>query len=120
MADFVIDIKKIDKDITLMALHGTLDGFTADELTEALDNLISVKIYRFIIDLSDVRYIGSPGIGAFIRVIDILQENKGTMVFIYPNPNVKATFKMFKLSAFYSIAKDRETAVKELQALCKK
>ncbi|MFA5793784.1 MAG: STAS domain-containing protein [Candidatus Brocadiia bacterium] len=119
MFDIEIDIEKVDKDIALMTLRGSLDSTTDDKLSEALNKLIKDNVYRFVIDLSGVSYIGSPGIGVFISVIDILQSNKGTIVFIYPKPNVKATFKMFKLSAFYSIAKDKETAVKELKALCK-
>lgn len=119
MTDIEINVQKIDPDIALLNIHGPLDGTTSDKLSETLDGLIAQKIYRFIIDLSDVKYIGSPGIGSFIGLVDILQENKGTIVFIYPNPNVKTTFKMFRLSAFFSIARDKETAFKEIKELCR-
>jgi anti-anti-sigma factor len=119
MTDFAVNIEKIEHNCGLITIKGSLDNSTADRLEGLLMEAVADNIYRFVVDLSEVDYIGSPGIGAFISIYDVLDEHKGTMVFIYPKPNVKATFKMFKLSSFYSIAKDKETALKELKALCR-
>lgn len=117
-----LDIKteRIEEGIVLIALEGALDSFVAEGLSKAIQDLFNIKIYKFIIDLSRLNYLGSPGVGVFISILDTLEQHNGTIVFIHPKPNVKEVFKLFKLSAFYSVCKDKETAIKELKALTEK
>lgn len=127
MKDFQITTEKLafqdpakgQQNIMTITLKGILDSTTADELNNLFNNCFSQHIYKFIVDLSEVKYIGSAGVGIFIGILDILEQNKGTLVFLCPNPKVKATFNLFKLSTFYSITDDRASALKELQELSK-
>lgn len=117
MLELLINTKPLEKDIYLISLNGVLNNETAETLSATFDDLFARKIWKFVVDLSNVNYIGSPGIGLFISLIDSLEEHKGTIVFVNPKPNVTEAFKIFKLSNFYSITKDLDSAVKELKDL---
>lgn len=111
--------KKGPLKVMAISLKGVLDSFTVEQLYRLFNRCFSQQIYKFIVDLSELTHIGSAGIGVFIGILDTLEQNKGTLVFIHPTPKVKATFALFRLSTFYSITDNKDAALKELQALAK-
>lgn len=117
MAELNIDIKKLEDDIYLISLDGILNTETSETLLESIQSLFNRKVWKLVVDLSGVSYMGSPGIGLFISLLDELEKNKGTIVFISPQENVKEVFKLFKLSTFYSITNSIQDAIKELKEL---
>ena len=117
MQELAIDIKILEGKSCLITLDGVLNNDTSEELFEAIQSLFNRKIWKLIIDLSGVSYMGSPGIGLFISLLDTLDAHKGTIVFISPQENVKEVFKLFKLSTFYSITNNLQDAIKELEDL---
>jgi anti-anti-sigma factor len=64
-----ITIRTIDtpRAAVVVALEGTLDGLTGNELDQALTNQGLSKGKRLIFDLSNLEYIASNGISIFIR-----------------------------------------------------
>lgn len=127
MTEFLITTEKLaiqhptqgQQNVMAICLKGVLDSSTADQLNRLFNNCFSQDIYKFVVDMSELSHIGSAGVGVFIGILDIMDENKGTLVFIQPTPKVKTTFNIFKLSAFYSTTDNRTSALKELQALGK-
>ncbi|MFH0889112.1 MAG: STAS domain-containing protein [Planctomycetota bacterium] len=117
MLELFIDTKQLEKDIYLISLNGILNNETSGTLLTVFRDLFVRKIWKFVVDLSKVNYMGSPGIGLFISFIDSLDEHKGAIVFVNPKPTVKEAFKIFKLSNFYSITKNLKSAVDELKNL---
>jgi len=112
-----INTKPLEGNIYLVLLDGILNNETSETLRKAFDDLIESRIWKFVVDLSGVSYMGSPGIGLFISLLDTLDEHKGTIVFINPQENVKEVFKLFQLSTFYSITNTLQDAIKELKGL---
>ncbi len=119
MVSLQIKTQKLTPDVALVSLQGVLNDQTADQLYREFKDFIADKIYKFVVDLAQLDRIGSAGLGVFISFIDTLETNKGTIVFVKPNSKVNTTFKMFKLSAFYSVTNSQEDALKEIQALTK-
>jgi len=117
MQELAIDIKMLEGNGCLISLDGVLNNETSEILRTAFDDLLKSKIWKFVVDLSGVSYIGSPGIGLFISLLDMLGEHKGTIVFISPQANVMEVFNLFKLTTFYSITNSLEDAIKELKGL---
>jgi anti-anti-sigma factor len=117
MQELTIDIKMLEGKICLVSLDGVLNNETSEMLQKAFNDLLESKIWKFVVDLSGVSYMGSPGIGLFISLLDTLDEHKGTIVFISPQANVMEVFKLFKLATFYSITNSLEDAIKELKGL---
>lgn len=117
MTDLTIGTKIMAGKICLVTLDGILNNETSEMLSNAFDDIMKGRIWKFVVDLSGVSYMGSPGIGLFISLLDILESNKGTIVFISPQANVMEVFKMFKLSTFYSITDSLPAAIKEIKGL---
>jgi len=117
MKDLSIETEMLEGKICVVTLDGVLNNETSEILRTAFDDLFNSKIWKFVVDLSGVSYMGSPGIGLFISLLDTLDAHKGTIVFISPQANVMEVFKLFKLSTFYSITNNLQDAIKELQEL---
>jgi anti-sigma B factor antagonist len=117
MTELLISTKSLEENIYLIVLKGVLNNETVEILSTTFRDLFSRKIWKFVVDLSNLNYMGSAGVGLFISLIDSLEEHKGTIVFIYPKPTVKEVFKIFRLSNFYSITRNLDNAVKELKDL---
>lgn len=117
MPELLIHTKSLEKDIYLISLNGILNNETTVTLSKTFHDLFARKIWKFIVDLSNLSYMGSSGIGLFISFVDSLEEHKGTIVFVHPKPTVKEVFKIFKLSNFYSISNNLNDAIKELKDL---
>ncbi|MBI5779482.1 MAG: STAS domain-containing protein [Planctomycetes bacterium] len=117
MQELAIDVKILEGKSCLITLDGVLNNETSETLFEAIQSLFNRKIWKLVVDLSGVSYMGSPGIGLFISLLDELEKHKGTIVFISPQANVMEVFKLFKLSTFYSITNNLQDAIKELSEL---
>jgi len=117
MQELAIDIKILEGGGGLVSLDGVLNNETSEALFESIQSLFNRKVWKLVIDLSGVSYMGSPGIGLFISLLDELEKHKGTIVFISPQANVMEVFKLFKLSTFYSITNSLQDAIKELKGL---
>ncbi len=90
MSDFHIDSNIVKLGVATITIKGPLDTETSDELTKTFEALFAKKAYKIAIDLSQVEYISSVGIGTLISVFDTLQENDGGMIFVRPTDDVKA------------------------------
>ncbi|MEW6026148.1 MAG: STAS domain-containing protein [Planctomycetota bacterium] len=117
MSELSIETKMLEDKICQVSLDGVLNNDTSETLRNVFETMFNNKVWKFVVDLSGVSYMGSPGIGLFISLLDMLDENKGTIVFISPQENVKEVFKLFKLSTFYSITNNLQDALKELKGL---
>lgn len=116
MNEIQITTETVKKGIVAMSIKGTIDSQHAvDKLTDIFTDFLAQDIYKFIVDLSQLDYIGSVGTNVFIDFSNILRQNRGAIVFIYPQ--VKKGVNIFELLKCYSIAPDRASALKKLRRL---
>ncbi|GAI16831.1 unnamed protein product [marine sediment metagenome] len=116
MVDFKITTETVEEGIVAISVKGFLDHTAADELQTAFKGLFSQSIYRFIVDLSELTHLGSAGIGVFISILDILNHNKGTLVFVQSDTSkVQQSLKMFEMSTIYPVVDDRATALSRIK-----
>lgn len=88
---------------------------TAPELQKVLDDCLDQRIYRFILDLEYITYIGSAGLGTFISLLRTLEEHHGQVVFMRPSPRVRAAFSLFEFAPHVSMTDNMKTALVELR-----
>ena len=72
-----------------ISLQGELDVSTADKLKEHLHNLADEKILDMKINLENLDYIDSTGLGAMIGVLKKLKTDNKEIYIINPKSNVK-------------------------------
>lgn len=73
---------------------GEVDAFTAPVLKERLASVQNLPNLQAVIDLSEVDYIDSTGLGIFIGFYKALQEQKGHVKLIGVNQRLKRLFEI--------------------------
>lgn len=86
-----------------ISLQGELDVSTADKLKEHLYNLADEKILDMKINLENLDYIDSTGLGAMIGVLKKLKTDNKEIYIINPKSNVKKIFTITGLDKIFKV-----------------
>jgi anti-anti-sigma factor len=78
---------------------GRLDGYWADHLSKALDDVMRQGDHRIRLNLSEVDYISSLGIRVLVQYYKKLSSIDGSFSVSEPSPNVRKVIKMVGLEA---------------------
>jgi len=78
---------------------GRLDGYWADHLSKALDDVMRQGDHRIRLNLSEVDYISSLGIRVLVQYYQKLSSINGSFSVTEPSPNVRKVIKMVGLEA---------------------
>lgn len=81
---------------------------------ETITDHINQKILNCIVDISDVRYINSSGIGVLITILTKFRNKGGEVWLVKPSENVKKLLIITKLNAIFNIAESEEEAINGL------
>lgn len=90
--NFTIDIQTVEG-MPVLYLQGEVDAFTAPKLQEKLIPLVSdVEIVKVTVDLSNVSYMDSTGIGTFIGALKAAQKSGCQLYIQNPTSRVQRLF----------------------------
>lgn len=95
-----LDIQNSFWDITL---DGELDVSTADKLKEYLYKLLEKEIVDMKINLENLDYIDSTGLGVMIGVLKKLKINNKEIYILNPKSNVKKIFTITGLNKIFKL-----------------
>lgn len=112
MSEFKLESKDAGKGVVLIKVTGYIDAHTFEELEGEIQSKFSSKLFKILVDLSDVPYISSAGAGVFIGAFPQAQENDGNIVLLNPSKNVLDVFELLGLTEIFTIAEDLESAKK--------
>jgi anti-sigma B factor antagonist len=70
---------------------------------EIVNNAIQEKALTCIIDISDLRYINSTGIGVLITILTKFRNKGGEVYLMKPSENVQKLLVITKLNAIFQI-----------------
>lgn len=104
---------EIKNDTIIIHLSGDLIG--ENEGTGILSiatEAILQKIINCIIDISDLRYINSSGIGVLITVLTKFRNKGGEVYLLNPSESVKKLLVITKLNAIFQVIHSVEEVVK--------
>ncbi len=95
------------KDILIVKLEGELDHHHADDIRNALDKqLDDTSIRNLILDLSNLYFMDSSGIGVFIGRYKTIRERNGQVCITNINAQLE---RMLEVSGLYRILKVYDT-----------
>ena len=107
-----MDITTRSKDeIVILDISGEIDLYNAPEIKEIISKLIDEKKYNVIINLEEVSYIDSSGIGALISSLSNLKKYQGGLKIIHVFASVRKVFELTKLTSFFEIFDSEEEAI---------
>jgi anti-sigma B factor antagonist len=90
-------------DVLVLKLSGYLDGHTFVDLEKALDSAIKAGSHRIVIDLAELTYIASAGVGVFINSQHQVRKHGGSLQLVNPAPTVREVFGILGLEAIFTI-----------------
>ena len=106
---------KIENDILVLRLSGDLIGENhGPELISIINDTINDDIIFCAIDIQDVRYINSSGIGVLITILTKFRNKGGEVVLIKPSYSVEKLLVITKLNSIFTIVTNLDQAFREL------
>lgn len=114
MPDLTIQVQEVKglPGTALVVLNGSIDAKTVITFQTHLNSVKERGIERFIMDMENVKYVNSTGLGYLINLSDSVSPGKGGIALVKVQPKVKVVFDMLGLNAFFKIFPTREEALK--------
>ena len=95
--------------VFIIRLSGDLIGeHSGTHLLDAVNNAINNKTLTCIVDISNLRYINSSGIGVLITILTKFRNKGGEVFLMNPSENVKKLLVITKLNAIFHIVKSED------------
>lgn len=102
-------------DLVFINFEGDLIGEeNGPEIIEAVNDTLSNDIIKCAVDISEVRYINSSGIGVLITILTKFRNKGGEVVIVNPSEHVKKLLAITKLNAIFTIVDSIAEAKEEL------
>lgn len=99
-----LQVDLIEKDhVQYFKIIGEIDAFTAPALKERLASVKGVKGLQAELNLAEVAYIDSTGLGVFIGFYKALKENDGNVKITGANARLKKLFKITGLDEIIDV-----------------
>jgi len=99
----------------LFRLTGLLDAFSEPTFRKVLGSKIEEGPKNIILDLSQIDFVDSSGLGALVQLAKQAQTAEGTLQ-IVTNARVTQTVKLVRLEKFLSLQSTVEEALKNIEA----
>jgi anti-anti-sigma factor len=106
--------REVRSNYQLFRLTGLLDAFSEATFRKVLDKCIDEGPKHLILDLSQIDFVDSSGLGALVQLVKKAQSLTGTLQ-IVSNPRVTQTVKLVRLEKFLSLQPSVDDAVKTVK-----
>ena len=98
--------------IVILSLKGKImGGPEATEINDKINQLLDEKKLKIVIDLENVEWMNSSGLGILISTITLLRNNNGALRLINVSEKIKNLLKITKLDTVFKIFDTYELAV---------
>ncbi|MBW4467619.1 MAG: STAS domain-containing protein [Pegethrix bostrychoides GSE-TBD4-15B] len=105
--------REVRDNCQLYRLAGLLDAFSEPTFRKVMDKFVEEGPKNFVLDLSQIDFIDSSGLGALVQIAKKVQTAGGTLQ-IVTNPRVTQTVKLVRLEQFLALQPSVEVALSNL------
>lgn len=103
-------------DVTVLMLSGKiLGGAESNVLRDELDRALSRGDRRLLLDLSEVPWMNSAGLGILLSAYSRLKDRGGTVRFCGVGPRVQGILRTTKLLTVLDVLDDEETGIQSFR-----
>ncbi|MBN3923683.1 STAS domain-containing protein [Nostoc sp. NMS4] len=106
--------REVRDNCQLFRLTGLLDAFSEPTFRKTLGSKIDEGPKHIILDLSQIDFVDSSGLGALVQLAKQAQTADGTLQ-IVTNARVTQTVKLVRLEKFLSLQKSVEEALENVK-----
>lgn len=103
--------RRDDGDVTILTLSGRLmGGPDTEQFLKLMQEVINAKRTRVIVDMGDVAWVNSSGLGALIAGWTLLQEKGGSLKLIRVSRRIEQILAVTKLDTVFELHPDEASA----------
>jgi anti-sigma B factor antagonist len=110
-SDFRVEEARPRDGTVLFVVHGDLDLHSADELGDLLVGAVDRGASSLVVDLADVGFVDSQGLGALLRGTRRLGAGEGRFRLVVPAPEIRRVFEITALDRVFPLDATREQAL---------
>ena len=99
-----------DGEYTVVAVAGELDVYTAPVLEESLGDLVEAGSTKLVVDLTEVTFMDSTGLGLLIKALKWTRESGGSLQIVANTDKVRKVFRVTGLDGVLSLHETRAEA----------
>lgn len=98
-------------DVVVVTVSGEVDVYTAAQLRSALEDRIAAGHTALVVDLQDVGFIDSTGLGVLVGRLKTVKASGGWLSVVCTNERILRLFGITGLDRVLAVHDDVETAV---------
>lgn len=106
-----------DGDLVVVGLTGDFVARTVEQFKAQMTDLIEKNILFVVLELSQVPFMDSSGLGACMAAHKAFQEKRGALVFAKPSEAVAKIFRVTRADQKLRVAPTRQDALKSAREL---
>jgi len=112
MSGFEVVRKDLEA-VSIVYLKGYLDAHTASDFEGALQQLVDEERIRIVVNLSELNYISSAGLGVFMGFIEDIRVKGGDIKLAELPDKVFRVFELLGFPVLYEIFPNEEEAIQK-------
>jgi anti-sigma B factor antagonist len=105
----VFDVENLEQSVTLVRLQERLDAAAAPSLVARLMGAIAEGRTQFVVDLAEVPFIDSTGLGALVSGLKAARRVEGDLRLAAPSPQVRKLLRLTTLDRVFTIVEAPES-----------
>ena len=90
-------------DVSVVTVAGEIDVYTAALLRDVLDEEIAAGRSRLVVDLDDVTFLDSTGLGVLVGRLKLVRGHSGWLRIVRPNDRILSVFRITGLDKVFDI-----------------
>ncbi len=114
--DLILRTRKHDHR-TVVEAWGDLDNYTAPKLRGCLRQLVADGQYHIILDLTNVGFLDSTGLGVLVRGLKQIRTHDGQLALVYENQQLNKTFHVTGLVKAFPIYTNINEALRHTEPI---
>jgi len=99
----------------IIDVNGEMDLYNSYRLKELVMKMLEKKVERYIVNLENVDYIDSSGIGALIYICSTIKKMNLKLVITNIHGSVKKVIELTKLMGYFPISPTIEEALAKME-----
>lgn len=116
MKELEIELQEeTEDDIHLFKLSGVLGIEGAHGINQLIDACLKEDVVKIIMDISELEFISSAGIGVFLSYITDLRKKGGDIIFYGMNPDIEYIFQSLDVVDFFRNYRTKEVALERMR-----
>ena len=108
--DLSLDTREIG-DVTVVSVGGEIDVYTAPKLRDQLAELVAAGHYHLLIDMEQVEFLDSTGLGVLVGGLKKVRAHEGSMEIVCQQPRLLKIFRITGLAKVFTIHESEDAAL---------